>query len=131
MIYNCLEYLDHSGLLHNLYPAGQGMKLIRKPGKIYLNNSNLLHAINGTLKRDSSLGGVRETFFANQVGALHKVNLHSSTDFLVDDKFAFEVGGRNKDHNQIKELHSAFLAVDDIEVGLKNKIPLYLFGLLY
>lgn len=131
MIYNCLEYLNQSGLIHNLYPAGDGMKLIRKPGKIYLSNSNLLHAINGTLKRESGLGGARETFFANQVSSRHKVNLHSSADFLVDETLAFEVGGRNKDRNQIKNLQSAFLAVDDIEVGYKNKIPLYLFGLLY
>jgi hypothetical protein len=38
------------------------------------------------------------------------------------------VGGRNKDHSQIKNLEDSFLAVDDIEVGFKNKIPLYLFG---
>lgn len=131
MIYNCLEYLNQSGLIHNLYPVGDGMKLIRKPGKIYLSNSNLLHAINGTLKRESGLGGVRETFFANQLGSRHKVNLHSYADFIIDETIGFEVGGRNKDNNQIKGLKSAFLAVDDVEIGFKNKIPLYLFGLLY
>ncbi len=131
VVYNCLEYLGHSGLLNNLYPAGDGMKLIRKPGKIYLNNTNLLHAINGSLKRDSGSGGARETYFANQVGAFHKVNLHGSADFLVDDIYTIEVGGRGKDQNQIKGINNAFLALDDIEIGFKNKIPLYLFGFLY
>src|SRR5262245_33443490 len=131
VVYNCLEYLGHSGLLTNLYPDGVGMKLIRKPGKIYLNNTNLLHAINGTLKRYSGLGGVRETYFANQVGAFHKVTLHGSADFLVDGAYAVEVGGRGKDHEQITDIEHAFLALDDIEIGFKNKIPLYLFGFLY
>lgn len=132
IVYNCLEYLGQSGLINNLYPIGEGMKLIRKPGKIYLNNSNLLHAINGTLKRDSGSGGVRETFFANQVGAFHKVNLHhGNADFLIDDSIVIEVGGKGKNQNQIKGLENAFLAVDDVEIGFKNKIPLYLFGFLY
>lgn len=131
VVYNCLEYLGRSGLLSNLYPVSEGMKLIRKPGKIYLNNTNLLNAINGTLKRASSSGGVRETFFANQATSCHKVNLCPDCDFFLDEKIAIEVGGKNKDYNQIKGLSNAYLAVDDIEVGFKNKIPLYLFGFLY
>jgi len=131
MVYNCLEYLGQSGLLHNLYPAGEGMKLIRKPGKIYLNNTNLLSAINGTLKRDSGIGGARETFFANQVSSFHKVSLHSQTDFLVDDHYSFEVGGVTKSYDQIKNLDDSYLVVDGIPVGYRNKIPLYLFGFLY
>ena len=59
------------------------------------------------------------------------MNLHSNADFLIDEKFAVELGGRNKDYTQIKDLQHAFLAVDDVEVGFKNKIPLYLFGFLY
>ena len=107
------------------------MKIIRKPGKIYLNNTNLLHAINGSLKRNSGSGGVRETFFANQVASSYKVNVHSSADFIIEDRFVIEVGGRNKNYTQIKNLDASFLAEDDIEVGFKNKIPLYLFGFLY
>lgn len=131
VIYNCLEHLGHSGLLQNLYPAAEGMKLIRKPGKIYLNNTNLLNAINGTLKRDSGIGGARETFFVNQVASFHKVNIHPNTDFLVDEKYSIEVGGKGKDYNQIKNLENSFLAVDDVPIGHRNKIPLYLFGFLY
>ncbi len=131
MVYNCLEHLGQSGLLHNLYPAAEGMKLIRKPGKIYLNNTNLLWAINGTLKRDSGIGGARETFFANQVSSLHKISLHSQTDFLIDDYYSIEVGGATKNFDQIKNLDNSYLVVDGIPVGYKNKIPLYLFGFLY
>lgn len=131
VIYNCFEYLGRSGLISNLYPGGNGLKLLRKPGKVFMNNSNLLHAVNRSLKRGSDSGAVRETFFANQVGAIHKVNAHSVADFLVDDKILFEVGGRNKTERQIKNELDAFLALDDIEVGYKKRIPLYLFGFLY
>ena len=131
VIYNCLEYLDHAGLLQNLYVRAEGMKLIRKPSKIYLNNTNLLHAINGSLKREGGLGAVRETFFANQVGAVQKINLHPQADFLVDERYAIEVGGKGKDYNQIKDLQEAYLAIDDAQIGFRNKIPLYLFGFLY
>lgn len=131
VIYNCLEYLAHAGLLHNLYHSDEGLRMIRKPGKVYLNNTNLLYAINGTLKRNSEIGGTRETFFVNQVRMLHKIILHGSADFFIDDRYAIEVGGGNKDHHQIKGLSDAFLAVDDLEIGFKNKIPLYLFGMLY
>lgn len=131
VIYNCLEYLGNAGLLQNLYALTEGMKLVRKPGKIYLNNTNLLQAINGSLKRDGGVGGVRETFFANQVGAACKINLHPKADFLVDEQYVIEVGGKGKDHTQIKDLQNAYLAVDDTSIGFKNKIPLYLFGFLY
>lgn len=131
VVYNCLEYLSHSGLLLNLYPVAEGMKVIRKPGKIYLNNTNLLRAINRTLRREDGVGGVRETFFLNQLLPFHKVNLHSSADFLVDDHYSIEVGGKGKDYNQIKHLKNSYLAVDDLPVGFGNKIPLFLFGLLY
>ncbi len=130
-IYNCLEYLKCSGLIANVYPAGGGVKPVRKPEKIYMSNTNLLHAVNRSLKRGSHSGAVRETFFANQVGAMYKINCHSAADFLVQDTFLFEVGGRSKDGQQIKGQTQGFLAVDEIEMGYKNRIPLYLFGLLY
>lgn len=52
-------------------------------------------------------------------------------DFLIDDTFLFEVGGKNKGFSQIKEIKNSFLAVDDIEKGFGCKIPLWLFGFLY
>jgi len=42
-------------------------------------------------------------------------------DFLVEGKYTFEIGGKNKSFNQIK----------DLEIGFANKIPLWLFGFLY
>jgi len=50
---------------------------------------------------------------------------------VIDDKYTFEIGGRNKGFKQIKEIRNSFLALDDIETGINNKIPLWLFGFLY
>jgi hypothetical protein len=52
-------------------------------------------------------------------------------DFLVDGKYLFEIGGKSKGFNQIKELPDSYVVADDIEVGFGNKIPLWLFGFLY
>jgi hypothetical protein len=41
------------------------------------------------------------------------------------------VGGKNKTNKQVKEVHDAYLAVDDIEIGFGNRIPIWLFGFLY
>ena len=52
-------------------------------------------------------------------------------DFLVDQKYLFEVGGKNKTFEQIKDVEDSFLAVDGIEIGSRNRIPLWMFGMLY
>ena len=42
-----------------------------------------------------------------------------------------EVGGRSKSERQIRGKPTVFLALDDIEVGAGNRIPLWLFGFIY
>lgn len=131
IIYDCIEYLSKSGLLYNLYHDAEGMKFVRKPGKIQISNTNLLHAINGSLKIESNPGGVREIFFVNQVCQDHKIRLHEAGDYIVNDQYVIEVGGKSKTRKQINKIDNAYLALDDIEIGFANKIPLYLFGFLY
>ena len=43
----------------------------------------------------------------------------------------FEVGGEGKGFRQIKDLPDSYVVADGIERGIGNKIPLWLFGLLY
>ncbi len=120
-----LHYLDKALLTTQLLVPNKGMSLLTKPEKIYLNNSNLIYTLG---KVYSDLGNVRETFFLNQVGAKHDVNIPPAGDFLVDKRYIFEVGGKNKKFDQIKDLPDSFIAADDIEIGHGNKIPLWLFG---
>lgn len=83
----------------------------------------------GSQKPD--MGSIRNTFFYNQVGQLAEVNSSKRGDFLVNDTYTFEVGGNNKYEQQIKGLENAFVVSNDIEMGYNNRIPLWLFDLLY
>jgi hypothetical protein len=61
----------------------------------------------------------------------HKVNYPVNGDFMVDNKYTFEIGGKGKTMKQIAGIKNAFLVQDNIESGFKNNIPLWLFGFLY
>jgi hypothetical protein len=51
--------------------------------------------------------------------------------YLLDEKFTFEIGGKDKSFKQIRDLKNSFVVADDIEIGYENKIQLYLFGFMY
>ena len=131
IIYASFEHLAQSGLLNNIFYDSKGLKLIRKPGKIFLENTNLICAINGILKLGNDVGNLRETFFVNQMAHTHRLNLHDHADFIIDGQYIFEVGGQSKNFRQIKNTENSYLAVDNIEIGFGKKIPLYIFGFLY
>ena len=77
------------------------------------------------------VGAMRESFFLNQLSVDHEVLLPKQGDFWIDRKFLFEVGGKTKDFSQIKDIPNSYLAVADTEIGMGNRIPLWMFGLLY
>ncbi|MDL2213007.1 AAA family ATPase [Bacteroides sp. OttesenSCG-928-E20] len=123
-----LGYLEKAGLIISYLSSQKGMSSMNKPNKIYLDNTNLLYALSGS---DVNQGNIRETFFANQMNVLHKLNTSKQGDFVADDTYTFEIGGINKNYNQIKDLDNSFIVIDDIETGFGNRIPLWMFGLLY
>jgi hypothetical protein len=51
--------------------------------------------------------------------------------FYTEEKYTFEIGGKDKGYKQIKDIENSYIAADGIEVGYGNKIPLWLFGFLY
>ncbi len=126
-LYNYLEYLSRAELIIHIIHETKRFKAIRKPDKLYLANTNLFNAL--CIEKDK--GTVRESFFASMVSFRHSIYYTEKIDFLVDEKYYFEVGGKAKDTLQIRNIKNAFLAIDDIEIGFKNKIPLWLFGFLY
>lgn len=123
-----LNYLKEAHLLHLLYKDSGGISLLQKPEKIYFENSNLIYALS---QQNSEVGSIRETFFINQLSEKHSVRYSEKSDFFIDDKFTFEIGGKNKTTKQIQTVPNSFVVADDIEIGFKNKIPLWLFGFLY
>ena len=123
-----LNALHESRLTFSAQKPGNGMNILQKPDKVYLENPNLMYAL---ADKQTDIGNVRETFFANQLRKNHQVNLSEAGDFLIDGKYTFEVGGKDKGKKQIATLENAYIVADNIEYGMGNKIPLWLFGFLY
>ena len=126
-LYQYIYYLNLGNLLYSLKAKTKGDTIFVKPSKLYLNNPNLTFYY----CQGSDIGTIREQFFANMLRVNHQLSYPVKGDFLVDEKFTFEVGGKNKDFKQIANLSNSFVASDDIEVGFGAKIPLWLFGFLY
>jgi uncharacterized protein len=124
-----LKYLEDAGIIQTVSRGGKGLRVLEKPEKIYLNNPNLIQAI--AAPSSANIGNIRETFFLNVLKNIHKISLPAKGDFLVNDELLFEIGGKNKTFDQIKDIERSFLAIDGIEIGIKNKIPLWIFGFLY
>lgn len=122
-----LHLLDRAGLVSLLSSEAKSLKQLSKPDKIYLGNPNLMYC----LSQNIDTGTLRETFFNNLLRVAHSLVLPSKGDFLVDEKWLFKVGGKTKDFSQIKDIPNSFLALDGIEFGQGNRIPLWMFGLLY
>lgn len=124
-----LHLLEQAQLIRNLRSDAKGISLMNKPDKIFLNNTSLISAL---AEQQPDKGNLRETFFLSQVqnsGAI--VTYPSEGDFMVNNKYLFEVGGKSKDTTQIKGHSQAFIAADEMETGWKNKVPLWMFGFLY
>jgi predicted AAA+ superfamily ATPase len=124
-----LHYLEKARLINALTAAGKSISTLQKPDKIFLENTNLHHTL---APENVDRGALRESFFLNQLrNASHTVTLPPVGDFLVDDKYTFEVGGKGKSTAQLQGMPNSYVAADEIETGTMNKIPLWLFGLLY
>jgi len=123
-----LYHLEKAGLLMLLHREKKGMAALRKPEKVYLENPNLLYALS---EHGPETGTMRETFFLNQIKQNHHATQTDKGDFLVDGRYLFQIGGKNKPPKQIKGKENAFLVLDDLELPYGNRLPLWLFGFLY
>ncbi|HPI85012.1 MAG TPA: AAA family ATPase [Bacteroidales bacterium] len=122
------HYLEKARMIKLLNHPEKHISRLQKPDKIFLENPNLFYALNPEMV---DIGNLRETFVLNQLSVNHEVNLHARVDFMVDFKYLLEIGGKNKKSSQIKDLDHAFLFMDDIEIGNKRTIPIWLLGFLY
>jgi predicted AAA+ superfamily ATPase len=124
---NYLHYMQQAGLIMLLQNEIKSVGSLSKTEKIYLQNTNLIYALTN---QKADIGNLRETFFINQMSVNHKILPSKKADFIIDG-YTFEIGGKNKNQQQISGIKNAFVAKDDIEFGDKNIIPLWAFGLNY
>ena len=122
-----MVWLDKADLINILRDDVEGYKLLGKVNKIYLNNPNLAYVLSDD---EPNIGNVRETMFLSWLRVTHKVTASKVSDFKVG-KYTFEVGGKKKGQQQIKDVEDAYVVKDDIEYGHLNEVPLWAFGLLY
>ena len=126
-----LSILEEASLLRFLTNNRTGHPLVRHAKKVFLENTNLLFAINANIGKNEDIGMARELFVLNQLQNNNLIPMYvKNGDFEVNG-FCFEIGGKSKKNTQIKNIKNSFLALDDIISADKNKIPLYLFGFLY
>jgi predicted AAA+ superfamily ATPase len=128
-IINYLSYLDKAKLIRLLYSDLKNIKRMQKPDKIYIDNTNLLNA---WATAPIQIGTIRETFVANQLSVNHVVEFRKTNgDFLVDSKYTFEVGGDDKDFQQIANVADSFILADDMETAIGKKLPVWVVGFDY
>jgi len=121
-----LERMDAGSLIH-IVRAGVGMRAVNRPDKLLLNNPNLFQILCG----NANNGAIRESYFVSQVEMKHQVHFYDKGDFIIDDKYVFEVGGASKKEKQLQGNKNGYIVSDNIEIGFEKKIPLWLFGFLY
>ncbi|MBR4838448.1 MAG: ATP-binding protein [Bacteroidales bacterium] len=122
-----LYALDKAQILALLTSKTKNYKYLFKPDKIFLGNTNLMHVLCPKIDK----GNERETFFLSQWRTAHDVKYPKKGDFIINDNYLFEVGGKKKGFDQIADVPNSFLAIDDTEIGYGNRIPLWMFGMLY
>ena len=120
-----LDLVSKAAITRQLFTA-KGFGSLVRPAKILFDNPNIAHAF-----ADTNTGTVRESFFASQLAESHTILMPEKGDFLIDNKYLFEIDGHKKGFTQIKDEPDSYVAADGIETGGYNKIPLWLFGMMY
>jgi predicted AAA+ superfamily ATPase len=123
-----LTYLEESRILNLLRSNSSSDAVLAKPEKVFLHHPNTIYALTRTNFQEGTL---RECFFYNQVANVYDVTSSVASDFLVDNKYTFEIGGKSKTRKQLKNIKESYIAADNIEYGEGKTIPLWLFGFLY
>ena len=124
-VVNYLSYLKEARLINMLYSVDE--QFPKKPAVVYMHNTNILYP---TCLNEVEPRQLRETFFYNM---LHKDNrLNKSNErnvqFLINQRDRFRVCDwvvRTKNNPEY------YYAIDNLEIGHDNVIPLWLFGFLY
>lgn len=120
--------IEKSGLIGQLRTSTRGIQGLGKVDKIYLDNPSLIYVLG---EPNVEIGTVRKTFFFNQTRILKPVTASPVSDFIIDGKYTFEVGGHKKKQHQLQNIENDYVVKDDIETGYGNTIPLWMFGMLY
>lgn len=122
-----LDLLSQAAIIRRLFSKEGSMKMLQKPEKVLFDNTNIMYA----LSAEADQGTMRETYLADMMSFGHTISMPQKGDLLVDKHILFEVGGRTKGYKQIANIPDSYVVADGIDIGFENKIPLWLFGMMY
>ncbi len=128
---NYLNMLKETGLVEIIYPREGGNQGLRKPEKVFLNNTNLHYALGEHLASDVNIGTIRELSFIQATKHAGLDVFHSKQGDYQISAFTFEVGGKNRTRKQIAGIDHAFIVRDNTVAAMKGMLPLVFFGFLY
>mgnify|MGYP004449314361 CR=1 FL=1 len=125
-VMNYIKYMADARLINIIYPLNQ--EFPKKPMRVMMQNPNLLYAI---YPIQASVQEAMETFFVNSLWKDHSVNQKGKDGhYIVDGKYPFRMCDAKGDQ-KMRYQSDCFYARYNTEVGMDNKIPLWLLGFLY
>lgn len=124
-VMNYIKNLADARLINIVYPVGQ--QYPKKPGKVMLQNSNLIYAIYPIQLNQQQL---METFFVNALWEDCKVSEgNKDGNYIVNNNKKFKVC--DAENAKIRISSDTTYVRYNTEVGKGNCIPLWLMGFLY
>lgn len=123
-VMNYLKYLADAGMITMVYK--QGEEYPKKPHRLYLNNTNIAHALS---LNDLHMEDLRKAFLLSHLTPYYKVSAAETgaADFLVEGQYALKTTDIMRKRGDM----SSYFVVDTPTVGHGRQIPLWLFGFLY
>jgi len=118
-----LSYLHQGGLISWLTRAGEKINYMNKPGRLLLNNSNLLDAVMPGISLPEDF---YETFLVNQLHYDHSIEIKKPGKFLIDGEYTFELQWQG---NALPG--DGYTICEGLEYQAGTRIPLWMFGFLY
>lgn len=120
-LYELMRIMEESELI-NIVHKERDFKVNSKGDKIFLSDPSYYYIYDG------EIGNFREAFvvFAlKEKGNVYSIKNEKDGDFIFNG-IKIEVGGKNK-----KRKNSEFVIRDDLDLPIRNKIPLWVLGLLW
>lgn len=125
-VMNYIKYLSDARLINMIYRDGEDFP--KKPAKVMMHNPNLMYAIYPIV---ADRQDVMETFFVNALWKDHTVSQGSKdASYVIDSQHTFRIadaGRSDKSRNAGDTIYATYNQL----VGSGNRIPLWMFGLLY
>lgn len=123
-----LDYLKKANILNLIKEAQTEDSYMTKPEEIFLNNSNLYFAFGLGFKNSKFLN---KTFFQNQLSFNNEISFSQSADFVIDKGLHFILDKKLYSEQIDFNSDKIFFPTENIEIGVKNSIPLWIFGFMY